>query len=109
MSILGFSILYLVLGTIWAWYGLTVFYVSRHYGNDKVIYEFLTIAVNCLLFPLLMLIKYFVFFVRKESQVIQNDDGENVVEVEFGIMLEPLMLSGDNKIQTYRKTFGKKD
>ena len=55
-----------------------------------------------------MLIKYFVFFVRKENQVIQNDDGESVVEVEFGIMFEPLMLSGDDEIKTYRKTFGKK-
>jgi len=94
MSILGFSILYLVLGTIWAWYALTIFYVSRHYGDDESIYEFITIAVNCFLFPLLMFTKYFVFFIKKESQTVLNASNEEVVETKFSIMIEPLMSSG---------------
>lgn len=104
MSAFNILVTYLVLGTIWSWCALKFFYIYRGYCNDYKLYSLFTIALNCLIFPVLILTKYFIYIIKKDAEETSEGD----VEVGFGMIIEPITLTkGETK--DYTKTFGKKD
>lgn len=67
---------WLVLGTIWAYYGLLMH--TEYQSSPLLLGGFPTIAVNSILFPVGMISKGFIFFLKEEEREILNDNTESI-------------------------------
>jgi RsiW-degrading membrane proteinase PrsW (M82 family) len=91
---LNLLILYLLLGTIWAWYGLNVCFYIRKIHTKWVIYQIISIFLNCILFPLGLIMNKFVFIIKPSSEFINQQNKlpkfQNKELKSFGVLIETL-------------------
>lgn len=69
---LDFIILYLIFGTVWAWYGLNVYFYLRKLHEKEDLYQIPSIALNCILFPLGILLNKFIFIIKPNLNLIEK-------------------------------------
>ena len=91
MSLFNIMVMYMVLGTVWSILALRVFYVKRKLYLEQRLFDMLTILINCLLFPFLVVSRRFIYIVKIETKEVINDGEDCIIENGFGIILEPLL------------------
>jgi hypothetical protein len=80
---------YFVIGLMWAWYCLHVFYDVKRLDQKYRLLEMASIIVNCLLFPFCVLLRRMIFVIGVEAEEIECDVDEEMT-FGVGVMVEPL-------------------